>query len=76
MKETLEVIIKNLVDEPEKVAINEVEGEKSVIFEVKVAENDMGKVIGRQGRIASSIRTLMKAVATKEEKKVTIEFIG
>jgi len=76
MKETLEVIVKNLVDEPEKVAINEVEGEKAVIFEVKVAENDMGKVIGRQGRIASSIRTLMKAVATKEEKKVTIEFIG
>jgi len=76
MKETLEVIIKNLVDEPASVCINEVEGEKSVIFEVKVADSDMGKVIGRQGRIASSIRTLMKAIATKEEKKVTIEFIG
>ena len=76
MKETLEVIIKNLVDEPEKVTINEVQGEKSVIFEVKVADSDMGKVIGRQGRIASSIRTLMKAIATKEDKKITIEFIG
>ncbi len=76
MKETLEVIIKNLVDEPENVAINEVEGEKSVIYEVKVAGSDMGKVIGRQGRIASSIRTLMKAIATKEDKKITIEFIG
>ena len=76
MKETLEVIIKNLVDEPENVAINEVEGEKAVVYEVKVAGNDMGKVIGRQGRIASSIRTLMKAIATKEDKKITIEFIG
>ena len=76
MKETLEVIIKNLVDEPENVAINEVEGEKAVIYEVKVAGSDMGKVIGRQGRIASSIRTLMKAIATKEDKKITIEFIG
>ena len=48
----------------------------SVVFEVKVAENDMGKIIGKQGRIAKSIRTVMKAVASKEHKKATVEFIG
>ena len=76
MKETLQVLIQHLVDDPTQVSIQEVEGEKSIIFEVKVAEKDMGKVIGKQGRIASSIRTLMKAIATKENKKITVEFIG
>ena len=76
MKETLEVIIKNLVDNTDKVEINEVEGEKTIIFEVKVAEEDMGKIIGRQGKIAQSIRTVMRAVANKKDKKVTVEFIG
>ena len=50
--------------------------EKSVVFEVKVAEEDMGKVIGKQGRLARSIRTVVKALASKEHKKVTVEFIG
>ncbi len=76
MKEILETIIKNLVDNREAVEIKEVEGEKTIIFEVKVAEEDMGKVIGRQGKIAQSIRTVMKAVANKNDKKVTVEFIG
>ena len=76
MKEILETIIDSLVDNKEAIEINEVEGEKSIIFEVKVDENDMGKVIGRQGKIAKSIRTVMKAVAAKENKKVTVEFIG
>ncbi len=76
MKETLEVIIKNLVDNTDKVEIKEVEGEKTIIFEVKVAEEDMGKIIGRQGKIAQSIRTVMRAVANKKDKKVTVEFIG
>ena len=75
MKEILETIILNLVDEKEKVEINEVEVEKSTVFEVKVSENDMGKVIGKQGRLAKSIRTVMKAVAGKEQKKVSVEFI-
>lgn len=75
MKETLELIINSLVNDKEAVSINEIDGEKSVIFEVKVAENDMGKVIGKEGRIAKSIRTIMKSLAAKEEKKITIEFI-
>lgn len=76
MKEILETIIKNLVENPEAVGIKEVEGEKNIIFEVKVAEGDMGKIIGRQGKIAQSIRTIIKAVANRKDKKVTVEFIG
>ena len=76
MKEILETIICNLVDNKEAVEIKELEGEKSVVFEVKVAEEDMGKIIGNQGRLAKSIRTVMKAVAGREQKRVTIEFIG
>ena len=76
MKEILETIICNLVDNKEAVEIKELEGEKSVVFEVKVAEEDMGKIIGKQGRVAKSIRTVMKAVAGREQKRVTIEFIG
>lgn len=76
MEEILKTIISNLVDNKEAIEINQVEGEKSIIFEVKVAETDMGKVIGRQGRLAKSIRTVMKAVASKEHKKVSVEFIG
>ncbi len=76
MKDILETIILNLVDNKEFVNIKEIEGEKSIIFEVKVAESDMGKIIGKQGRIAKSIRTVMKAVATKEQKRVSVEFIG
>lgn len=76
MKETLKIIISNLVDDKDAVEINEVDSEKSIVFEVKVAESDMGKVIGRQGRLAKSIRTVMKALAAKEHKKVSVEFIG
>lgn len=76
MKEILETIIKNLVENKDEVTINEIEGTQSVVFEVKVAENDMGKIIGRQGKIAKSIRTVMKAVAAKEHKKATVEFLG
>ena len=76
MKETLETIIKSLTEFPEQVSINEIDGEKSVVFEVKVAETDMGKVIGREGKIAAAIRTVMKALAAKEQKKVSVEFIG
>ena len=76
MKETLETIIKSLTEFPEQVSINEIDGEKSVVFEVKVAEADMGKVIGREGKIAAAIRTVMKALASKEQKRVSVEFIG
>ncbi len=76
MKEILETIILNLVDDKESVQINEVESEKSIVLEVKVAESDMGRVIGKQGKLAKSIRTVMKSVAGKEHKKVSVEFIG
>ncbi len=76
MKEILEIIIKGLVDDKDAVEVEEKENEKNIVFEVKVAESDMGKVIGRKGRIARSIRTVVKAVATKEHKKATVEFIG
>ena len=76
MKEILETIIMSLVDNKEAVQIKELDGEKTIIFEVKVAEEDIGKVIGIQGKIAQSIRTLIRAVANKKDKKVTVEFIG
>ena len=75
MKEILETIINTLVSNKDAVSINQIDGEQSIIFEVKVAEEDMGKVIGRQGTIAKSIRTIMKAVASKENKRVSIEFL-
>ena len=76
MKETLRTIITNLVEFPEQVSINQKEDEKNLIFEVKVAETDMGKVIGREGKMAGAIRTVMKALGAKESKRITIEFIG
>ena len=75
MKEILETIITTLVSDKNSVSINQIDGEQSVIFEVKVAEEDMGKIIGKQGAIAKSIRTIMKAVASKENKRVSIEFL-
>lgn len=75
MKKSLEAIITSLVNEPSEVSINQVDGDKSIVFEVKVANSDMGKVIGREGRIAKAIRTIMKALAAKEGKKVSVEFI-
>ena len=76
MKEMLTTIINSLVTDTSAVSINEIEGEKTIIYEVRVAESDMGKVIGKEGRIAQAIRTIMKALAAKESKKVSIEFIG
>ena len=75
MKEILETIINNLVDDKDSVSINEIDGEKSIVYEVKVAESDMGKVIGKQGKIAQSIRNIMKAVSTKVHKRVSVEFL-
>ena len=75
MKELLETIVNALVDNPEEISVNEVEGEKSLILELRVAPDDMGKVIGKQGRIAKAIRTVMKAAAVKEDKRVVVEII-
>ena len=75
MKELVEILAKALVDHPEQVEVNEVVGEQSIILELKVAQDDMGKVIGKQGRIAKAIRTVMKAVATRENVKVVVEIV-
>lgn len=75
MKDVLELIITNLVDDKDSVSIEELDEEKSVTYKVKVAKDDMGKVIGKQGRVARSIRTVMKSVSSKEGKKVNVEFV-
>lgn len=75
MKEALETIITSLVNKPSEVSVNQIDGEKSIIFEVKVAEDDIGKVIGKEGRIAKAIRTIMKALAAKEGKRINVEFL-
>lgn len=75
MLELVEFLAKSLVDEPDKVVVKEVEKDDIVVIELTVAEDDMGKVIGKQGRIAKAIRTVVKAASTKENKKVTVEII-
>ena len=74
MKEILELIITNLVNNKEEVSIEETATEKTIDFKVKVSQEDMGKVIGKQGKVAKSIRTVMKSISAKEGKKVNIEF--
>ena len=75
MKELLLYMAKNLVDDPESVTVTEVENEDGKVLELRVAEADMGKVIGRQGRIAKEIRTIMKTVAQRAGEKVTVEIV-
>ncbi|MCI1931088.1 MAG: KH domain-containing protein [Clostridia bacterium] len=75
MKELLEIIAKNLVDHPEDVSVTEYQGDRSIILELKVAPDDMGKVIGKQGRIAKAIRTVIKAAAVHEDKHVVVEIL-
>ena len=75
MKDILEVIIKNLVDNSDEVTITEKSEERSICYEVKVAKEDMGKVIGKQGKMAKAIRSIVKAIAVKEHKKVNVEFV-
>ena len=75
MKELLTYIAKNLVDDPESVSVTEVPKEDELVLELRVAPDDMGKVIGRQGRIAKEIRTLIKACGLRENKKVTVDIV-
>jgi uncharacterized protein len=75
MKELVEIIARSLVDNPDMVKVNEVTGEQSTILELKVAPEDMGKVIGKQGRIAKAIRIVVKAAAIKANKRVVVEII-
>ena len=75
MKELVEVIAKSLVEHPDEVVVTENEKEDAVIIELKVGPSDMGKVIGRQGRIARAIRTVVKSAASKDDKKVIVEIL-
>ncbi len=76
MKEVLEIIAKALVDNPEQVNITEIDNEdSSITLELRVAESDMGKVIGKQGRIAKALRTVVKAAASRENKKVSVDIV-
>lgn len=76
MKDLVEVIAKALVDDPDSVVVTEKQEGRTTIVEVKVAESDMGKVIGKQGRIAKAIRSVVKAAAAKEDKKVIVDIAG
>ena len=73
MKELVEVIARALVDNPDEVVVTETEKEDTTVIELKVAPSDRGKVIGKQGRIAKAIRSVVKAAASKEEKKVIVD---
>lgn len=75
MKDLVEVIAKSLVDNPNEVHVNEIQGEQDLILELRVAPEDMGKVIGKQGKVAKAIRTVVKAAALNENQKVVVEII-
>ena len=75
MKELLTYIVQNLVEKPDEVSVTEREANGETVFEVRVADGDMGKVIGHQGRIVKEIRILMKAVAQRKGKKVSVEIM-
>ena len=74
-KELVEFVVNSLVDAPDEVSVNVIEGEKSTILELKVAQEDVGKVIGKQGRIAKAIRTILSASATRDGKRATLEIL-
>lgn len=75
MKDLIEYIVKELVDKPEEVNVSETLGETVTIIEIKVADSDVGKVIGKEGRIANALRVIAKAAGAKERKRVTVEIL-
>ena len=75
MKELLTYIVQSLVDHPDQVSVTERKADGETVFEVRVADGDMGKVIGRQGRIAKEIRTIIKSVAQRDGQKVSVEIV-
>lgn len=75
MKELVLTVAKALVSHPDQVEVNEIEDERTITLELKVAPDDMGKIIGKQGRIAKAIRTVIKAASTKENKRVVVEIV-
>jgi len=76
VKELVEYIVKSLVDNPDRVEIKETQGESSILIEIKVADEDTGKVIGREGRIINSLRTLVKSAVTKDTRRVQVEVLS
>jgi predicted RNA-binding protein YlqC (UPF0109 family) len=76
LKNLIEYLVKELVDDPDQVDINEVPGDDATTYEVRVAPDDLGKVIGKQGRIANALRTVAKAAAMKQKKKVYVEIVA
>ncbi|UCD04766.1 MAG: KH domain-containing protein [candidate division WOR-3 bacterium] len=75
MKDLIEYVVKALVDNPDKVVVKEIAGEKSIIYELRVGEGDLGKVIGKEGRTAKAIRTIITAAAMKQGKRTVLEII-
>jgi len=75
MKEFIEFIVKHLVDRPDEVRVNEIDGERTVVFELRVGDGDMGKVIGRRGQTAKSLRTLLAAASAKMGKRSVLEIL-
>lgn len=75
LKELVEYVVKKLVDRPESVSVSEICGEQAIIIELRVASEDLGKVIGKEGRTARAIRTLLHAAATKERKRAVLEIL-
>ena len=75
MKELVEYIARSLVDDPSQVRVSEVEGANTVIYELRVAPEDMGRVIGKSGRVANAMRTLLRVVAVRQGKRVTLEIV-
>ncbi len=76
MKELLTFIVRNLVDHPDEVSITEIAGERTFVFELRVHKEDLGKVIGKQGRTARALRTVLSAASVKENKRAMLEIIG
>ncbi len=75
MKEFIEYIVKNLVDHPDEVKIQEIEGSRTTVYELRVAQGELGKVIGKEGKTAKSLRTLLAAVAARQGKRAVLEIL-
>ncbi|MFZ5981769.1 MAG: KH domain-containing protein [Candidatus Zixiibacteriota bacterium] len=75
MKEFIEFIVKALVDNPDEVIVNEVEGSRTTVYELRVGQGDLGKVIGKQGQTAKSIRTLLAAISARKGKRAVLEIL-
>lgn len=75
MKEFIEYIVKNLVDNPDKVTVAEIEGSRTTVYELRVGEGELGKVIGKEGKTAKSIRTLLSAVSARQGKRAVLEIL-